>query len=86
MESKSKFNKKKCLKCKYHGTGCGHSVKTQAGVLKVHCNYSIVDKTCLQKLDDGTIIDRRGDDYDNCKLYEKGKVISGGKFKYGGVL
>lgn len=71
---KPKFNKRKCLKCKYHSAGFGVPIRDGDKQLRVHCNYSATGKTCLRKTENG-IIDTRGDDYNHCKLYVKGKVI-----------
>jgi len=71
---KPKFKKRKCLQCKYHSTGIGYRVKMGDKQIKVHCNYSATGKTCLRKTENG-IIDIRGDDYNHCNLYVKGKAI-----------
>lgn len=68
--AKAKFNKDKCLKCRYHGLGCnGHTVRIGTRALPVFCNYSATENTCLKKTEDGQIVDIRGDDYENCKLF-----------------
>lgn len=68
---KPKFNLKRCAKCKYHGTGAGYPVRP--GMNPIFCNYAgVTDQTCLTVKDRQTI-DRRGEDYDHCKLYEAGK-------------
>ena len=75
--AKPKFDKRKCLKCKWHGLGCGGypvRVGFNGRTLPIYCNYSISERTCLKKLKDGSIIDSRGDDYNNCKLFEPGKA------------
>lgn len=75
---RSKFDKKKCLRCKHHGTGCGgHPVQTKTRVISVYCNYADDNRTCLKRLENGEIIDQRGNDYYNCKLYEEGKAKGG---------
>ena len=62
----SKFDKTKCNKCAY---------SRKMGMFIV-CNISgVTGETCLTRLDSGETIDRRGEDYDNCKLYMKGKRI-----------
>lgn len=64
---KSRFNKSKCKKCKYHGRlhGVGHNT--------IHCNYSSINqKSTLQRINN-KIVDTRGADYNNCLLYESGK-------------
>ncbi len=65
MEHKSKFNKNKCKKCKYHG---GANINGNT----IHCYYANTGKTCLHRVGK-EIIDRRGNDYNNCLLYERGK-------------
>ena len=75
---KPKFDKKKCAKCKYHGTGCGgYPVTTKSRIISIYCNYCNGDDTCLKRLDSGEVIDQRGDDYYNCKLFEEGKPKGG---------
>jgi len=71
-----KFDKKKCLVCKYHGIGCGgFTVRKHNNMIHVFCDYATITKdTCLTKTTDGATIDRRGDDYDNCQLYDAGNV------------
>lgn len=68
MKTKSKYYKPKCKTCIYHGTTSGmHSNQ-------VFCSYStIAEDTCLKKGNKGEIIDQRGDEFYNCKLYESGK-------------
>ena len=65
-KQKTKFDKTKCISCAY----CGRRQAYQTLNL-LYCNYAGIEgQTCLHKV--GTeIIDRRGDDYDNCKLYVK---------------
>lgn len=75
--AKPKFNKQKCLKCKYHGLGCGGypaKVGFNGRTVSVYCNYSILERTCLKRLKNGQVIDLRGDDYNDCKLFEAGKA------------
>ena len=73
---KAKFDKFKCYKCKYHGMGVGYSIRVNGKVLKVHCNYCGINKSsCLRKQEDGTVIDIRGNDFSNCKLFEEGEMI-----------
>ena len=58
------FDKRKCRKCKYYGKTSGAE----------SCSYSLwTQNTCLHKLPDGTVVDRRGDDPKHCKLYKQGK-------------
>lgn len=69
--TKPKFDINKCANCKYHGTQAGYSNKSVT--VPVFCNYAgIKDRTCLT-VKNGKTIDRRGEDRDNCKLYEPGK-------------
>ena len=58
------YKKDKCIKCKYHTRIDGRIV----------CDYSIKsDKgTCLKRIGKN-VIDTRGDDPNNCLLYENGK-------------
>jgi hypothetical protein len=64
--TKSKFDKRKCKPCIYHGNRLGSG--------GISCNYSgITDKTCLKRGTKGTVIDSRGEDYYNCLLFEPGK-------------
>ena len=66
MEHKSKFNKSKCATCKYHGklnNGDGR---------KVHCYYvGSTGRACLRRVGK-EVIDIRGNDFNNCLIYEKG--------------
>ena len=66
---RSKFNKKKCANCMYHR-------KIHAGnVHGIMCNYaSVCDATCLHVVK-GRVEDRRGSEYDSCKLYMAGEPI-----------
>ena len=72
---KVKFDKRKCLKCKYHGTRFGNFVQVKKNEkemgMRIHCNYSATGETAL-KMVDGKLVDTRGDDYKHCLLYEKG--------------
>ena len=48
----------------------------------IYCDYCCVTgHTCLQRVG-SEIIDTRGDDYHNCKLYEKGASIHAKVNKY----
>ena len=70
--SRTKFNKQKCMRCQYH-CGCTLDSITSSYVI---CNYSsITGHTCLQRVSSNTIIDIRGDEYDNCKLFREGSKI-----------
>lgn len=73
------FDKQKCVKCKWHGVGIGYPVKVmQAGhevTALIHCNYSSYhESSCLRAKSANEVIDIRGTDYDNCLLFEEGKV------------
>ena len=57
------FNLKRCKKCKYHG-----------GISSdICCDYSRTGTTALKKVGN-KVIDMRGEDPDNCKLYVKGRT------------
>ena len=76
--SKPKFNKKKCLKCKYHGIGHnGYPVRLSGSIksLRVYCNYSITGSSCLKPISTYKTTDIRGEDYDNCLLFSPGEMI-----------
>ena len=68
------FNKTKCKKCKYRAKCNGEGVKVLA------CNYSSYHGTCLKRVGK-EVIDLRGNDPDNCKLYEEGEPKKG-NFRY----
>lgn len=73
MEYKPKFDKKKCKRCKYRGRGTGYIVKT--GFSPIHCDYARTnDQTCLTRIGKD-VIDRRGNDYNNCLLFEEGTPV-----------
>ena len=67
MAHKSKFNKVKCAKCKWHGTLNGKDNNN------VHCYYVMSGQSCLYR-DGNEIKDRRGEDYNHCLLYERGRT------------
>lgn len=76
MTNKPYYNKHKCVKCIYHGLGCGgYSVKINEDEHRpIYCNYAgVTGETCLKR-DGDKVIDLRGDDYNHCKLYVKGKA------------
>ena len=57
-------NKEQCRKCKFSGG-------KQDGMETMYCNYAAInDQTCLHKVD-GKVVDRRGNDKDNCLLFEE---------------
>jgi hypothetical protein len=67
---KTKFSKSKCKTCIYHGKITGIASGT------IYCNYaSTTDHTCLKRGEHGEIIDIRGDDRYDCKMYKEGKRI-----------
>lgn len=67
-----KYDKKKCKKCKWHGSLVGSGA---TGTKGVYCNYGSLHRcSCLKRIK-GHIVDRRGGDFNNCLLYEKGKAI-----------
>lgn len=69
MKQKSKFNKDMCKTCKFHGRITGIDTGS------VFCNYaSLNDETCLHRKG-SRVIDRRGNNYDKCKLYEEGNQM-----------
>ena len=75
MSVKTKFDKHKCAKCRYRGMGCGaSSIKVGSRMLAIYCNYCITGTTCL-KADGKNVVDRRGKDYNNCKLFEEGPML-----------
>lgn len=72
---KPKFNKRKCLKCKFHGNcGAGVGVKINGASRGVICDYAgVTGNTCLTLDSSRHVIDIRGNDYDHCALYTKGE-------------
>lgn len=85
IQSKAKYNKEKCYRCKYHSEAtCGYLVKIMNNdgsyrMATVCCDYlTITGKSCLVDVADKNgykkTIDRRGDDRNNCKLFEEGKI------------
>lgn len=75
MIDNRKFDKHKCVKCKYHshmGGASGHNPNN------AYCNYNVLNHTtCLKRIPnkEGEIYDIRGDDFNNCKMYCAGKAI-----------
>lgn len=64
MGHKSKFNKRKCRTCKYHGMESN----------KVICYYAgLKGRACLRRVGK-EVVDTRGEDFNKCKLYERGKA------------
>lgn len=66
---------KLCARCKYHGY-FGAKPEDGGSITNVMCDYSGTahDGTCLKRVK-GEVIDRRGDKYDECLLFEEGKRI-----------
>ena len=81
---KSKFNKKKCEQCKYHGYFGSKSQNAyssnEAALNHVMCEYAKCNKTTCLRLVGKELVDLRGSDYNNCKLFEKGKRQSDQNF------
>ena len=58
------FNKEKCKQCIYKGGAVDHPTD-------IFCNYAfIADQTCLHRVGK-SIIDRRGENPDNCLLFKR---------------
>ena len=75
--SKPKYNKVKCKKCCFRVSDTS-AYRTDDGD-SVSCNYStIMGKTCLRRGEHGTVIDIRGNDYDNCLLFKEGDSLRKG--------
>ena len=66
-------NKVLCRRCKYRGTFGSRNANSK---LCIVCDYAATanDGTCLKRVKGG-IVDRRGNDYDTCLLYEEGCAI-----------
>lgn len=81
--NKPKFNKKKCLKCKYHSKhpiGWPVRVKQKDGTYKtvnVSCNYNFSGEVALKRdaSNKNGYKDSRGDDYNNCLLFKEGPQL-----------
>ena len=59
-----KHSKKRCRRCIYRGNMQGPSL--------LFCNYAAVtDRTCLRR-EGNKVIDIRGEEYEQCKLFEEG--------------
>lgn len=68
------FDKSKCKQCKFHGYfGSKSGASYNSEYNHIMCDYAKYNKrTCLRK--QGTsVIDIRGDDPKNCKLFIKGR-------------
>lgn len=69
MGHKTKFNKQKCANCIYHSRNSGRVGLETA----ITCNYSgVTGHTCLTTDEHRKVIDRRGDDFNKCKLRKVG--------------
>ncbi len=73
------FDKRRCRKCKFHGT-VGHFV--QLGEHKgdyrdnqIVCDYLIKSGkgSCLKR-EGKDVVDQRGEDPNNCQLFEEGEI------------
>lgn len=73
MRNSPKFNKQKCMECKYHAEG---TAGWQLEKRRVYCNFAILNSyTCLKRGAKGTAVDIRGENYEKCKLFSKGAII-----------
>lgn len=77
---KPKFNKDKCVKCKYHGLNVGYTADVKGQKRLVYCNYSATGNTCLKRVGEDKIKDLRGTRFNDCKLFEEGEMIEEGEF------
>jgi hypothetical protein len=66
MGHKSKFNKNKCKTCKYHS----EISLNGSMIICYHVNSGL---SSIYREGKGNI-DRRGNDFNNCLLYERGKA------------
>ena len=77
--NKPKFNKDKCAKCKYRGEGAGYATTSKKRL--VHCYYSKQGVgSCLKPISSTETIDIRGEDYNNCKLFQEGNPVRESRF------
>ena len=68
-------NKRKCRSCVYHMkyTGGGKVDDETDFTSHIMCGYGLMKHTtCMKSMPDGTLLDIRGDDPENCLLYTKG--------------
>lgn len=92
MRKGPKFDKDKCLKCKWHGVGIGWPVKVKTSngretTISIHCNWSSHNgSACLKAASNNTAIDIRGEDYHNCLLFKEGEMEDDGDDNYGNIL
>lgn len=80
MRNKPKFDKQKCLKCRYHCKFSAgyHVVDGKGEGENIACNYaSITNSTCLKRVARDELKDIRGEDFNNCKLFVEGNAIMG---------
>ena len=78
INSKPKFDKEKCLSCKYRNTysQLGWAIKKDGKVHHVLCDYgTITGISCLTPGPNNTVVDMRGEDYNNCMLFSEGDRI-----------
>lgn len=74
MRETPKFNKKKCLKCMYHGINhLGYPTRIYGTTVRAYCNYATITGQLCTFRDGRKTEDRRGKDYNDCKLYHEGK-------------
>lgn len=68
---KGKFDKSRCATCEY--------VFINSSI--TYCSYATHgDDTCLfHNKATGELVDRRGDDYNNCKLYKRDEIYHRGE-------
>ena len=75
-KSKPKFDKAKCLKCKYRSTSfnnLSYAVVCNNRVKHVLCDYAnLTGVTCLKPGPNNSVVDMRGEDYNNCMLFSEG--------------
>lgn len=78
---KSKFDKTKCAKCQYRGIGSiGQPCRIKGRYIRLYCNFSgITDITCLKPEVNNNVVDLRGEDYNNCKLFIEGPIVEHSK-------
>ena len=76
-KNKPKFDKRKCATCIYHTEQFqGYTVIKNNKHVSISCNYaSITGTTCLTKGENNSVVDKRGNDYNNCMLYHEGRKI-----------
>ena len=60
-------DKRKCKKCVYHNTLLSGKY--------VICNYGLITGTTCLTANGRKTTDKRGNDYDRCKLFEEGAMI-----------